>query len=466
MGVDFFVPEVQGQSASVENMCADYIANMESIKSALGAFVSDTELKGTAYSSAKSYFSQVYIPLANGIILVCESIKTAHEKFINQYLSEVDGNSLQSEILEQQIRSAQTTIDTMTTELLNIQKNPASFRPGLAQGVYLNQRIQQSLQEKLNKLLAFDGTSSSIFSEINATLSAVQQGLAQAGSGNGWDAAIGAFTTEKLNMDWAEPITCAYTERVESQLIELLDDYPDLPQVVIEKIWEIMSQNVEMSIPESVADKIVSIFSSIGDGIGQAYNYITEEIKFHNILLSATESFGGAVFNYYLGQGIAGPAGPKSFILLSETAANGSRFGTNLAKSASRASLVVAGIATIYGVYDDVKNNDKTVGQGISHNVPGTILSVGGSMLVGALVSSNPIGWGFAAGVVAGAAFNWAYDNNFLGLQDGLDWVGDKIDDGLSWAGDKIGDGWDWAGERLNDLGDSISGALDWVNPF
>ncbi|GGC96378.1 T7SS effector LXG polymorphic toxin [Enterococcus wangshanyuanii] len=466
MGVDFFVPEVQSQTTSVASMCTDYISNMESIKAALGTFVSDTELKGAAYSSAKNYFSQVYTPLANGIILVCESIKSAHEKFINQYLSDVDGNSLQSEILEQQIRTAQSTIDTMTTELLNISKNPESYRPGLSHSIDINQRMQKSLQEKLNKLLAFDGSSTTIFSEVNSALSNVQQGLAQASSGNGWDATTGTFTTAKLNMDWANSITIAYADRVERQLTELLADYPNLSQDAIEKIMQIMNQNQGMNVPESVSDKIVSFFSNIGDGIGQAYTYITKEIKFSDILLSAAESFGGAVFNYYLGQGIAGPAGANSFIMLSEAAANGSRWGANFAKNASRASLVLAGLATVYGIYDDVKNNGKTVGQGISHNVTGTVLTVGGSMLVGALVSSNPIGWGFAAGVAIGAGFNWAYDNNFLGLQDGLDWVGNKIDAGLNWAGDKISDGLDWAGDKLNDFGDSVSGALDWINPF
>ncbi|WP_086444001.1 T7SS effector LXG polymorphic toxin [Candidatus Enterococcus lemimoniae] len=466
MGVDFFIPEVQGQKTSVESMCTDYIANMESIKGALAEFIADTELKGSAYSSAKSYFSQVYLPLANGIILVCESIKSAHEKFVSQYLSDVDGNSLQSDILEEQIRAMQSTIDDLTTELSNIAKNPEDFRPGLAHSIGVNQSAKQVLQEKLNKLLAFDGSSATIFSEINSALSSVQQGMAQATSGNGWDAKTGTFSTAKLNMDWTKSINDQFSNRVEKQLSDLLVGYPELSQDAIEKILKLMAQNQDMDVPDSVLDKIVTFFSNIGEGIGQGYTYITSEIKFSDILLSAAESFGGAVFRYSLGQGIAGPAGPNSFILLSESLANTSRWGSNLAKNASRASLVLAGVATLYGIYDDVKNNGKTIGQGITHNATGTALTVGGSMLVGALVSSNPIGWGFAAGIAIGAGFNWAYDNNFLGLQDKLDWAGSKIDDAVSWTGDKISDGLDWAGDKINDLGDSISGALDWINPF
>lgn len=39
------------------------------------------------------------------------------------------------------------------------------------------------------------------------------------------------------------------------------------------------------------------------------------------------------------------------------------------------------------------------------------------------------------------------HDNNFLGLQDGLDWAGDRLDDGLHWAGDRIGERVDLAKE-------------------
>ncbi|MBC6308466.1 hypothetical protein HCJ66_02750 [Listeria sp. FSL L7-1582] len=80
--------------------------------------------------------------------------------------------------------------------------------------------------------------------------------------------------------------------------------------------------------------------------------------------------------------------------------------------------------------------------------------------MVGALVSSNPIGWGFAAGVLVGTGFSWAYDNNFLG------WAGDRVDDGLHWAGDKLGEGVDFAKEKLGDVGEAISGTISSINPF
>ncbi|MBC2296653.1 hypothetical protein HCB41_08265 [Listeria welshimeri] len=47
------------------------------------------------------------------------------------------------------------------------------------------------------------------------------------------------------------------------------------------------------------------------------------------------------------------------------------------------------------------------------------------------------------------------HDNNFLGLQDGLDW-----------AGDRIGERVDLAKEKLEDMGEAISGTFSSINPF
>lgn len=58
------------------------------------------------------------------------------------------------------------------------------------------------------------------------------------------------------------------------------------------------------------------------------------------------------------------------------------------------------------------------------------------------------------------------HDNNFLGLQDGLDWAGDRLDDGLHWAGDRIGERVDLAKEKLEDMGEAISGTFSSINPF
>src|SRR5690625_3179063 len=130
------------------------------------------------------------------------------------------------------------------------------------------------------------------------------------------------------------------------------------------------------------------------------------------------------------------------------------------------------------GSYIDYQHNDKTAGEAFTKNATaggaGLLAGTGASLLIkgigGAFLASTPVGWAIAGGVVAGtvvtAAFNWAYDNNFFGIQDGLDWAGQQLDKageqinkGLNWAKDTVSDGLDWAG-------DAISSGLDFINPF
>ena len=97
------------------------------------------------------------------------------------------------------------------------------------------------------------------------------------------------------------------------------------------------------------------------------------------------------------------------------------------------------------------------------------------------LFGSNPVGWAGVASVATGfviyKGFEWAYDANFLGLRDGLNWVGNRLDDGMKWAGEKfndgrkwagekINDGLKWAGERMDDVGQAFSDTVSFINPF
>ena len=100
------------------------------------------------------------------------------------------------------------------------------------------------------------------------------------------------------------------------------------------------------------------------------------------------------------------------------------------------------------GMADDMLNNNKTVGQAFTHNA--TSMSV--SYLAGAgatagvsylattagvgFLASNPIGWGLAGalagGYIASKAFDAAYKNNFLGIRDGLDFLGSVLDSAVT----------------------------------
>ncbi|MDY7240720.1 ribonuclease YeeF family protein [Halalkalibacterium halodurans] len=120
-----------------------------------------------------------------------------------------------------------------------------------------------------------------------------------------------------------------------------------------------------------------------------------------------------------------------------------------------------------FGFYEDVTEKGKTVGEAVAHN--GASVGVGlGAGALGAAIGtglatfaavSNPVGWAVVGGVAVGAVatwgFNYMYDNNILGLQDGLDAVGRKLDD----IGESIG-------SFAKDAGEAISNGLKAINPM
>lgn len=122
-----------------------------------------------------------------------------------------------------------------------------------------------------------------------------------------------------------------------------------------------------------------------------------------------------------------------------------------------------------YGMYDDRVNKGKTVGEATVHNIAS--LGTGSAVvLIGGLVVSNPISWGAAlvmgAGVGATVAFEYMYYNNLFGLQDKIDWVGQQVD----WVGEQVNNGFDtvnrWVNAAEDAVGEAITGAVDWINPF
>ena len=127
MSIDFFVPEVSEQTSSVETMCKHHITVMQNVKQGIKTFVAEEGLQGNAYESAKAYFQSVYIPLADGFILLSEEMIKAHQKFVDDYLTQVDSNSLQSLVLEQQIRELEMMIRALEAMRLASPGTSAAF---------------------------------------------------------------------------------------------------------------------------------------------------------------------------------------------------------------------------------------------------------------------------------------------------------------------------------------------------
>lgn len=114
----------------------------------INTFILEPELKGKTYESAKEYFAQAYIPLANGIILLSEAIIKAHQQFPQRYIEEVDNNSLDSDILQGQIQNLEHTIQSMKSVQLGLPAANIALTGAITTLKFLQSKIKDKLQSR------------------------------------------------------------------------------------------------------------------------------------------------------------------------------------------------------------------------------------------------------------------------------------------------------------------------------
>ncbi|MGT2763690.1 hypothetical protein ACVRYO_09810, partial [Streptococcus intermedius] len=187
--------------------------------------------------------------------------------------------------------------------------------------------------------------------------------------------------------------------------------------------------------------------------------------------------------------GVKGPATVNAqgvstaFVLINKNGVGQAlaRNGSKIASVGKWGGRALTGIGFGLGMFDDIANNSKSVGQATVHNGLSTGLSWGagaGTAAIGAFLVSNPVGWAaagiaaasFAASYVVNLGFEAAYKSNFLGLQDGLDAAGDWLDNTGKSVGKAVSKGIDsaknWAKDTADGVGDAISGGISALNPF
>lgn len=199
-----FLDSADQQVDAISSQCRTYITGLEDVKTAIAQFALEDSLQGKTYDSAKNYLITTFIPLANGIILICESLEKAAKSFPKSYRNEVDGISLQEEILRNQIN--RLTILAQNIENIENALKATPLSPLLKHFSETLQNSKQEVQKQLVKLLSFDPVSGQLFIEVEGLIDNVERGLKEVNSGKSFNASTGTFSTMGLNMDWIKPI--------------------------------------------------------------------------------------------------------------------------------------------------------------------------------------------------------------------------------------------------------------------
>ena len=191
------------------------IASYNEAISALSAFDNAGDLQGAAYDSAKSYAENIMVPLLRGVILFSESLGGKAGELPTLYYSQVGGESLDEEILQQQIEAKNTTISTYESILYSLYnlKDVDPIYKSNVRGVISNATSKRDeLQRKLEKLQSFASSTSGQFSDSENLQTLVFQGFEQVtGDFGKFD---GTFKVEG-QAPWASNINSEWTKRSE-----------------------------------------------------------------------------------------------------------------------------------------------------------------------------------------------------------------------------------------------------------
>ena len=238
MGIEMNLESSDNQAQSVNNVVSKRIQSYGNIQKSLYRFINTTSLQGNAYSAARNYTHNVLIPLLKGCVLLDEALKESCSKLPEEYRSRVDVISLSEDELNRQIINAnnmaldyERLIDQergkTNPNILNI----ISF--GINKSNYEN--LKQTLERKLDKLIAFNSSSAQIFSHIDFLMDNIHQGLQQ--TKNVWDANNRMISaSEIILMPWASELSAEWLRR---KILTGVKDFLTNPDFIENKLADI-----------------------------------------------------------------------------------------------------------------------------------------------------------------------------------------------------------------------------------
>jgi hypothetical protein len=215
MGIEMNLGSSDNQAHSVSDVFSNRIHSYENIQKALYRFINTTNLQGNAYSAARNYTQYVLIPLLQGCVLLDEALKESCSKLPEEYRSRVDTISLSEDELNRQIMNAnnmvidyERLIDQENTKTTPNSQNINSFR--MNKDNY--ERLKQTLERKLAKLIEFNSYSVQIFSHIDFLMDNIHQGLQH--TKNVWDSNNRMISASEITlMPWASKLSTEWARR-------------------------------------------------------------------------------------------------------------------------------------------------------------------------------------------------------------------------------------------------------------
>ena len=192
MGIEVYRGSLDSQATSTGTMIEQQLKAYEALEKSLTQIENSASLlSGTAYDSFRTFITSVVQPLKEAGIALADATQESVKKLPKSYRSEVADEDLQEEKLVSDIEQCDRMIAIFHAEINEIAASK-STSAGDFQRLQRLQRLQglnvldgivkaarNKLQEKLNKLRAFNTSSPEIFGDIDVLSNAIQTGISQ-----------------------------------------------------------------------------------------------------------------------------------------------------------------------------------------------------------------------------------------------------------------------------------------------
>ena len=226
MSLNMYLGETDTQTESMNTVCIEIIQSMEETMSSITAFTLAFSLQGEAYRSAKAFMVGTYLPLAQGIIYLCEELIRQNDKYPSDFRSQV----ATSDVIELEVVAQINEIDRMITSYETLNK----VTPMFSIMILIYKHMRQKLQEKLENLYLFNSASKANYDTALQLAQNVMLGLSQLQDGNGFNSKTGTFSTEGMDLSWIQKLDeIHYTRKAKDKYGDYLKEYPkDIDKII------------------------------------------------------------------------------------------------------------------------------------------------------------------------------------------------------------------------------------------
>lgn len=227
MSLNMYLNETDTQTNSMNSMCIETIQAMEQVQRSITSFYLTFSLRGQTYDSAKKFMVQIYYPLAQGIIYLCEELIRQNDNYPTDFRSQV----ATTDVVEEEIRAQIDELNRLIEQMRAMSDTLSLF----STQIYIYEKIKQALEEKLINLYLFNSTSSNNYVTAMELASSVMDGLTQIQDQTVFNSSTGVFSTDEMDMNWVADLQeTYYTRKAKDKYSEYLEKYPNNLEKVIE----------------------------------------------------------------------------------------------------------------------------------------------------------------------------------------------------------------------------------------